>query len=115
MVQHHIKYREIHGCDKVVLMEKGEHRRLHNRLRKEGKCNIPTNELNKISIAAKNRTVNAKSYQRNNIKIINFDEMVCTNIRHREQIRYNSLTGCITVSSGFLINKKERATKWQKV
>ena len=41
LIHHHIKYKEIHGVDEVVLMEKGEHRKLHNKLRKEGKCNIP--------------------------------------------------------------------------
>ena len=55
MVHHHVKYLEIHGVDEVVLMPKGEHIKLHNRLRREGKCNIPRTELAKISYMAYNR------------------------------------------------------------
>jgi hypothetical protein len=55
MVHHHIKYKEIHGVDEVVLMDKGEHCRLHRRLRREGRCNIPPKELSRISCAANGR------------------------------------------------------------
>ena len=54
-VHHHIKYKEIHGVDEVVVMDKGEHRKLHNRLRKENKCNIPPTDLCKISARANSR------------------------------------------------------------
>lgn len=54
-VNHHVKYKEIHGIDEVVPMEKGEHNRLHRRLRKEGKCNIPQKILAKISVKANAR------------------------------------------------------------
>ena len=56
MVHHHIKYKEIHGVDEIVMMEIGEHRKLHNRLRKENKCNILPSVLKKISWAAYSRT-----------------------------------------------------------
>ena len=52
LVHHHVKYKEIHGVDEVVLMEKGEHTRLHNRLRREGKCNILSEDLHKLSVSA---------------------------------------------------------------
>lgn len=52
LVHHHVKYKEIHGVDEVVLMEKGEHTRLHIRLRREGKCNIPSEDLHKLSVSA---------------------------------------------------------------
>lgn len=57
MVHHHTKYKEIHGVDEVVIMPLKEHQRLHRRLRREGKCKIPSNELNKISQEARKRLV----------------------------------------------------------
>jgi len=56
LVQHHVKYKEIHGIDEVKTMSKGEHKKLHARLRRVGKCNIPPEELNAISIKAYNRS-----------------------------------------------------------
>ena len=56
-VNHHIKYKEIHGVDEVVLMDKSEHRRLHARLRREGKCNISSDILRIISSKAKWRRI----------------------------------------------------------
>jgi hypothetical protein len=56
LVEHHIKYKEIHGEDKTTFMSPGEHVRLHRRLRREEKCNIPSEELCKISIKANHRT-----------------------------------------------------------
>ena len=55
LVHHHIKYKEIHGVDEVVMMEKGEHNKLHRRLRREEKCNIPPIILHKISSSANSR------------------------------------------------------------
>jgi hypothetical protein len=52
---HFEKYLEIHGEDKAVIMLRGEHLRLHRRLRKEGRCNIPKPELKHISAAAHKR------------------------------------------------------------
>ena len=49
IVKHHIKYIEIHGIDEVVLMTRSDHQKLHRRLRKEGKLNIPVEKLNIIS------------------------------------------------------------------
>ena len=65
IIQHHVKYKEIHGVDKIVMMTHSEHRLLHNRLRKEGKCNISSYELNKISVAANHRTSKTREYQKN--------------------------------------------------
>ena len=55
LLYHHTKYKEIHSVDEVVLLTHSEHRRLHNRLRREGKCNIPPSKLLKISSAAVRR------------------------------------------------------------
>ncbi len=41
LVEHHIKYKEIHGVDETIWVEKGEHNKLHKRLKKEGGWNIP--------------------------------------------------------------------------
>lgn len=53
LVEHHVKYKELHGYDETVWMIRSEHKILHNRLRLEGKCTI---DLNKISDNAYNRT-----------------------------------------------------------
>ena len=57
LVRHHIKYKEIHGVDEVVLMTRSEHFKLHRRLRDTGKCTIPSDDLCKISIAAAKRDI----------------------------------------------------------
>ena len=54
--QHHVKYKEIHGIDAIVMLTQSAHRQLHARLRREGKCNIPVDELDKISKAAHTRS-----------------------------------------------------------
>lgn len=70
MVEHHIKYKEIHGYDKTIMMSHSKHIKLHNRLRKEGKCNIPVKELKTISDKAYARTKKAKEYQKEYFKNI---------------------------------------------
>lgn len=60
LVEHHVKYKELHGVDETVWLTKGEHRKLHNRLRREGGCNVPVEELCKISTAACARTPKRK-------------------------------------------------------
>lgn len=56
LIEHHTKYKEIHGKDETIFMTLSEHQKLHIRLRKEGKCNIPSDKLNKISTRAHQRT-----------------------------------------------------------
>lgn len=117
LIEHHAKYIEIHGIDKSLWMTVSEHRKLHNRLRKEGKCNIPSDELAKISRASKCRTdryrervnkyyktdrgmeINRKNQQ--NIKRKVFSKTLYHNVTIREQISYNIKTGTVTVSVGF--------------
>lgn len=62
MVEHHVKYKEIHGVDETVWMTYGEHRLLHNQLRKDGKCGISVKELRDISHCAQNRTAKRREY-----------------------------------------------------
>lgn len=56
IVQHHVKYKEIHGVDEIVLMPASEHVELHRKLRQKGKCKVPVDELKKISSNASVRT-----------------------------------------------------------
>jgi len=56
LIQHHVKYKELHGVDEIVLMTQSEHKKLHMRLRKNNKCQVPRDELHKISAAAHRRT-----------------------------------------------------------
>lgn len=122
LIEHHTKYKEIHGVDESLWMTPSEHRNLHNRLRAEGKCNIPSEELTKISVAAANRTEKNKQQQvefhrteeyrqyysdrakklKNNWLV--FDDILAPNIKLREQISYYYKTGTVTVSSGFYGN-----------
>lgn len=122
LIEHHTKYKEIHGIDESLWMTPSEHRNLHNRLRAEGKCNIPSEELTKISVAAANRTEKNKQQQvefhrtekyrqyfsdrakklKNNWLV--FDEILAPNIKLREQISYYYNTGTVSISSGFYGN-----------
>jgi hypothetical protein len=61
IIEHHVKYLEIHGEDKTVFITLSEHKLLHNRLRKEGKCKIPAEKLAKISSKAYQRTDKCKN------------------------------------------------------
>lgn len=120
-VQHHTHYLEVDGYDEIVEMDKGDHYKLHKRLREEGRCNIPVKELSKIARAAHARTPLAKQYsktpkvkeyrkqyQKKNMQTIYFEETQCKNIYLREQIIYNNETGKITVSSGFVIRNRSK-------
>jgi len=62
LVRHHEKYLELHGEDKVVIMTVKEHIKLHQRLRREGKCAIPSHELKLISLAAAKRASTGKMF-----------------------------------------------------
>lgn len=124
VVEHHTKYKEIHGIDETLWMTPSEHRNLHNRLRNEGKCNISSEELTKISIAACERTEKSKQQRREYYKTdefkrynfermkkrknswISFDETLAPNIRLREYIFYYNRTGTVTISSRFHIDKR---------
>lgn len=66
IIEHHEKYKEIHGEDKTIFITISDHKLLHKRLRKEGKCNIPPEELHKISMNAYRRTekyIESEKYQ----------------------------------------------------
>lgn len=105
IVQHHIKYEEIHGVDEIKIITESEHRLLHNRLRKEGKCNIPPAILNQISRAALRRSPKYKQrclkYRRDNVLAIVFNETIAPNVQLHEWIRYNRKTGNVMIYAYF--------------
>jgi len=118
IVEHHVKYKEIHGVDETVFMSRSEHSILHRRLRKEGRCNIPSEQLTKIANTAHNRTEKQKKYfkeyhQTNKMKLwqsdyakkayrfIEFVESLAPSIMLSERITYNSLTGIVSYTSQF--------------
>ncbi len=108
-IEHHIKYKEIHGVDETVWMEVGKHTRLHRRLRREGKCNIPVDEMHQITNKAHSRTEKAKKkhrddlreYNRKNIKVFCFYTVMEPNIYLTEYLVYNTHTGSISFDSWF--------------
>lgn len=118
LIEHHTKYIEIHGIDESLWMTPSEHRNLHNRLRKEGKCNIPPEELGKISKAAVERTEKHIIRKREYVKTnkykeykheynkksywFMFKDTIAPNIRLHEEIVYSSITGNLVISSGFV-------------
>ena len=101
LVRHHIKYKDIHGYNQTVMMEKGEHQKLHYRLRREGKCNIPANELAKIS---------SKEYSKEYYKKYRYEKTfsltIEKNIQVHQRIILNLQTGNITVCSRFYKTNK---------
>lgn len=105
LVAHHVRYKELHGVDEVVMIEKGEHKRLHHRLRQEGKCNVSVDTLRRISYAARNRSEYSKDgkaeYHKKSMQPIYFNETLMKNVGHQESIRYNRFTGCVTYTSLF--------------
>ena len=138
MVEHHTHYLEIDGYDKTIWMETGAHKALHNRLRKEKRCNIPVKELSDISHAAGGRTDKRKKYIREYRKTdkrknwekqygqtdkmkqvrreyivkyrqrIDFNENVGPYLRFHESITYNNATGNFNYSSRFRSNNSHK-------
>lgn len=118
LIQHHEKYKEIHGEDKIVLMTRSEHGKLHYLLRKDGKCKMPSSELAKISVKASVRTPKTKernrrikllektkiwdsNYHKNNEQVVCFSETLCTNVLLYDMLTYNKITGTIRWVSYF--------------
>lgn len=85
LIKHHIQYKGVNGAtkDRVVLMDKGEHMRLHARLRRAKKCNIPVKTLRKMSSAAHYR----------DRREIAFSETLMPNLVLFEILGYDVVTG----------------------
>ena len=104
MVHHHVCYEEIHGYDLVILIPSSEHKLLHNRLRKEGKCNIPANELAKISRNSKHgieSSIKSQKKYNKNLDSIDFYERLESQMGLHERIVYNYKTGNISITISF--------------
>lgn len=122
LVEHHVKYKELHGVDETVWMTESEHRKLHFKLRTESKCNVPSEKLKKISNAACKRTDKykkkqteyyqrldikkrvseyVKEYSRENIFSFHFFESMSINVRLHEVIGYNSKINTILYKCHF--------------
>jgi len=105
IVHHHTKYKEIHGVDEVIIITESEHKIIHNRLRKEGECNIPVDELKLISTMASERTDKRKKYKTNYlnnvVQNIYFNEPLSKNTHLFEWIVYNHKTGEVYFRSYF--------------
>ncbi len=105
LIEHHTKYKEIHGIDETIWMTVSDHRKLHNRLRREGKCKISPKELKEIAKKAQVRTTKFKlyrqNYQANYLHKFSFTEAVERNVQLCENIIYNKLTGIVTINSLF--------------
>lgn len=123
IVEHHTHYKELHGYDKTVWMTRSEHFKLHQRLRKNSECNVPVDELTKISMAAIHRTDKCKKYdakrEKNPKRIKSKHDYYLKNmwLKHywtymmpyitlKETIGYNITTNHISVSSGFYGTRK---------
>jgi hypothetical protein len=110
LVEHHIKYKELHGIDETIWMERSEHRKLHERLRKEGKCKVPVKKLETIANKAYDRTEKARKrrreYDSKFIKRKAFITLLEPYFEIIEVVRYNVSTNKITVSSSFRGTKR---------
>lgn len=111
MVEHHTHYKELHGYDETVWMERGDHIRLHNKLRRIGKCNIRANVLSKIAAKAHQRTEKCRKrdrlYKKTNMRTYYLSKTVDKGIIIRIMIGHNSKTGQINVYSGFKGNHRK--------
>lgn len=113
LVEHHTKYQELHGEDKTVWMTQSDHLKLHNRLRSEGQCNVPVDELHKISLRAHQRTEKSlkyhrrhkKEYRKQNMQFLDFIETVGINAQLVERIEYNHKTGFVSYTARFRGNR----------
>ena len=107
LIEHHIKYKEIHGYDKTVWLTWSEHKRLHIRLRKEGKCQVSPDELKVISSKAYMRTSKYKhlacrlSRDRTHETRKHFTKSLAPNISLFTDILYYINTGNVSVTSYF--------------
>lgn len=105
LIQHHEKYRETHGEDKIKLMTRCEHIALHRRLRKDGKCKVPVTMLARVSQSARKRLLSYKQYNLNYHKqfdrAIEFSVFVEAHVRLIERITINLTNGHIRYFARF--------------
>lgn len=118
LIEHHTKYKDIHGSDETVWMTRSEHRNLHIRIRKEGKCNVSPEELANISLKVnkkgerflnrikeydktEKKKIYRYKYYRENVKRKVYFKTLEPNVRLYEELSYNIMTSTLTLTSGF--------------
>lgn len=131
MIEHHIKYKEFHGYDETIWITWSEHKKINHRKlfpevnveelkiisnaanKRTSKNKIKQLEYYKNNInfyknyrkkwSKNNKEKKSKYYKddKRNIKHINFDETLMTNVKLREFIGYNNRTNNILISCGF--------------
>ena len=104
IVNHHLKYKEIHGFDKTILLCRSCHKILHNKIRKEGLCGVSPEEINKYSCRA------SKEFNRKKIKLqrIDFTIGMEADIALHELLEYDYQTGKIIFKSFLMEQMKNR-------
>jgi len=113
LIEHHVKYKEIHGYDETIWMTWSEHTKLHRRLRNEGGCNITPDKLKKISNAAYSRTNKAKARKGRRLEII---DLKCTRCCHEwAQQGATAPKRCPSCNSPYWDKERVRAATVQKI
>ena len=104
IISHHEKYREVHGYDKVVMLCKSCHIKLHLNLRKTGKCEIPSYLTSKYSQRAYNEKIKKekemKEYKSSYLKPIDFTDKIDDTVLV-EHFIYDENMGDVYISSYF--------------
>ena len=109
VVRHHVKYKELHGVDEIIMLCRSCHTKLHQKLRREGKCNIPSNEIWTYSKRARNEymiknkirhTYPKKKYIKKNERI-EFNIKVDDGVYLREDYSYIERTSALYTSFYF--------------
>lgn len=109
LVEHHIKYKEIHGVDETIWLTRSEHKKLHLRLRREGRCKIPVDDLSRIADRAFDRTKKARERHKKynqNVKRYVIVETMLPYCQLVQTISYNLNNGVVSVGSSFRCSRK---------
>ena len=105
LIHHHVKYKELHGVDKIIILCRSCHGKLHKKLRRNGNCNILPKKLRRIFNNAQQRLPELRKYKDEYIKefleTIEFHTTMYNNCQLRERIIYNNKTGNVSFNSGF--------------
>ena len=92
IVIHHITYIP----ERIVFCCKSCHQTLHKKIRRENKCHLSIEEIEKLSVLSSTKRYNKESYQR-----LHFTEPIDTNIRFHELLIYNLKTGNVSWTTRF--------------
>ena len=121
LIHHHENYQEIHGYDKVVMLCRSCHIKLHIKIRREDKCPFTPAEINDMSKRASNQSTHHKkqlaAYNHKNTQQMNFyDNMesfgdipeTMPNVLLCDKLTYNSNTGNVSWTSNFMANNGKK-------